>query len=899
VSFTNFERWLRSFPLHLRSLFRRNAVERELDDELHGHLDQKTQLYVAQGLSTQDARRAAFRDLDGLELRKEQCRDTRRVRPLEDLLQDLRYALRSLRKSPGFAAIAILTLALGIGANAAIFSALNTILLRPLPLKDSDRLVFSVALREGFDPFGTSILEYEAFRDRTHSFKAMGMALQHSFNLVEHGQPERVEGAFIQAAYLQTLGIDAVLGRSFDVEENRPGGRAVALVGYGLWLRRFGGDPSLVGQPLNLEGRATTVIGILPPAFDLPNAAEIWVPDQRNIAGLPLSERLAHSHELVARLRPGVTLQQADAEVKQITKDLEREYPRDRTGWTAQLVFLRQELIGDLTGRIEKSLVTLTAAVGFLLLICCGNVAGLLLARGVGREREIAMRRALGAGWTRILRQLLTESAVLAIVGGCAGLLLAYSIVPVLQALNPIQIVGFIGPLTNIRVDAHVLTFVALATLLTAGLCALAPVAKTAAPNNLMPLIKDGGQRGGSGRSGRKWLAVLVTAQMAVAVPLLAGGALLIQSFARLQHAELGFRPDHLLTMHIEPSPATYTDFRRRATFVRDVVERVERIPGVVSAGITTNMPLSAFISYDSVFTVENHPPANPSDVPITAHRLVTPEYLQTLGVTLVRGRLLDEHDRASGLPVVVISEELARQGWPGEDPIGKRVKRIRPGQADFPWLTVVGIVRDVKEDRFNFRIDRPAWYLPYEQTENSLPLDILLRVHGDPASFATAATDAVHGVDPDQAVSNINSMDAHLAGVIVTERFSAVLMAALAALGLILAIIGLYGVMSYSVSRETPEMGLRLALGATPKNLLAMVLGRGVRLIAMGLALGLVAALAMTRFLSGALYSVNASDPLTFGLVTALLAIIALAACYVPARRATRVDPMVALRHD
>jgi putative ABC transport system permease protein len=673
----------------------------------------------------------------------------------------------------------------------------------------------------------------------------------------------------------------------------------VALVGYGLWKRRFGGDPNLVGRSLNLEGRATAVIGILPTAFDLPNAAEIWVPDQRNLTGLPLSERLAHSHELVARLRPGVTLQQADREIRQITKDLEREYPRDRTGWTAQLVFLRQELIGDLTGRIQTSLVTLSGAVGFLLLICCGNVASLLLARGIGREREIAMRRALGADWMRLVRQLLTESAVLAILGGGAGLLLAYSIMPVLRSLNPIQTVGFVGPLTNIRIDAHVLTFVALATLLTAVLCALTPVAKTAASNNLMPLMKDGGQRGGSGRSGRKWLAVLVTAQIAVAVPLLAGGALLIQSFARLQHAELGFRPDHLLAVHIDPSPAKYADFRQRAAFVHEAVERMKQIPGVVSAGITTNMPLSAFISYDSVFTVENHPPVNPTDVPITAHRLVTPEYLQTLGVTLIKGRLLDEHDRANGLPVVVISEELARQGWPGEDPIGKRVKRVRPGQPDFPWLTVVGVVKDVKEDRFNFRIDRAAWYLPYEQAENLFPLDLLVRVHGDPGSFATAVTEAIHGVDPDQAVSNINSMEAHLAGVVVTERFSAVLMGALAALGLTLAIIGLYGVMSYSVTCDTREMGLRVALGATPKRILKMVTRRGLRLIGTGLVIGSIGAFVVTRSLSGVLYHVSASDPLTFALAMALLAAVALAACYMPARRATHVDPMVALRHE
>ena len=883
----------------LRALFRRDAVEAELDEELHAHFDRQVEKYTRAGAAPEAARRRVLVEFGRVDQVKEDCRDARGVSLLENFVQDVCFGARMLRKNLGFSAIAVVTLALGIGANAAIFSALNTVLLRPLPVKAINRLVFCVSLREGFDPFGTSLVEYEAFRDRVHSFETLGIALQRSFNLVENGEPERVEGATIQANYLATLGVTPILGRSFNPDEDRPGGASVALLGYGLWRRRFGGDANLIGRALNLEGRPTTIIGILPPAFDLPNSAEIWVPYQRNIAGLALSERLSHDHELVGRLKPGVTLPQADAEMKAIAKELERAYPRERTGWTVKAIWLRQELIGDLNGRIEKALMTLTAAVGFLLFICCGNVASLLLARGVTREREIALRRALGADWWRVVRQLLTESTVLAMVGGCAGLLLAYSVVPLLRTLNPIETVGLVGPLTDVRIDGRVLGFVALVTLLTAMICALTPVAKAAASNDLMPLMKEGGQRGSAGSAGRRWLAALVVAELAIAVPLLAGGGLLIQSFERLRRAELGFRPEHLLTMHMVPSPTKYPEFRQRAVFVRQVVDRVESIPGVESAGITTNMPLTSFVSYDSVFAVEGHPPSNPNDVPITAHRVVTPKYLQTLGVTLVQGRLLDSHDRAEGLPVVVISEELARQGWPGEDPIGKHIKRVRPGQNNFPWLTVVGVVKDVKEDRFNFRIDRPAWYLPYEQTENPQPLDLVVKTSGGPASLAAAVRDAVHAVDPDQAVSNVTTMQAHLAGVVITERFSAVLMGALAALGLTLAIIGLYGVMAYSVSRQTGEMGLRVALGATPREIFKMVVGRGLRLILSGLALGLAGALLLTRFLSAALYRVNPSDPLTFGLVAALLAIVALAACYVPARRATKVDPIVALRYE
>jgi putative ABC transport system permease protein len=891
--------WTTRLKTFYRHIFQRAQVEQDLDAEVQAYFETLVDRYMEKGMSREEAHRTARLKFDGAEQVKQAVRDEQVGATIEAILRDMHYAVRMMAKNPGFTIVTVLTLALGIGASTAIFSGLNTVLLRPLPVKEINRLVFSVALREGFDPFGTSLVEYEAFRDRAHSFTNLGIAQQRSFNLVERGEPERIQGAAIQTEYLATLGITPIVGRSFNAEEYRTGGASVALIGYGLWQRRFGGDANLIGRSFDLEGRATTVIGILPPAFDLPNSAEIWAPYQRNLAGLPISERLAHDHELVARLKPGTTLRQADAEMKAIAKELEREYPRERAGWTVRLIWLRQELIGDLNGRIEKSLVTLTAAVGFLLLICCGNVASLLLARGVAREREIALRRALGADWWRVVRQLVTESTVLAVVGGCTGLLLAYSIVPLLRKLNPIATVGLVGPLRDIRIDGRVLCFVALVTLLTAVICALTPVAKAAAGNNLMPLVKDGGQHCSPGGAGRRWLAVLVVAELTIAVPLLAAGGLLIQSFEQLQRAELGFRPEHLLTMHVVPSPTKYPEFRQRVAFVRQVIDRVKNIPGVDFAGITTNMPLSTFISFDSVFAVEGHPPLSSNDVPITAHRVVTPEYLQTLGATLVKGRLLDAHDRAEGLPVVVISEELARQGWPNEDPVGKRIKRVRPGVEDLPWLTVVGIVKDVKEDRFNFRIDRPAWYLPYEQTENTLPLDLVVKTSGDPAAVTTAVRAAVHTVDPDQAVSNITTMPAHLAGVVVTERFSAVLMGALAVLGLTLSIIGLYGVMAYSVSRQTGEMGLRMALGATPLEIFKLVVGRGLRLIITGLSLGLLCAFMLTRFLSDALYRVNPSDPLTFGVVAVLLVAVALIACCVPARRATNVDPMVALRYE
>jgi len=880
------------------AILRRSRLESEMDAELRFHLEAYAEDLVRGGVPRQEAMRRARIEFGGIERVKEESRDARGTQLLEQLWQDVRHSMRMLRKSPGFTAAAILTLALGIGANTAVFSALNTLLLRPLPVKNAERLTFIVSLREGFDPFGTSLLEYTAYQERSHLFAGWGLAADRSFNLIQQGEPERVQGAAILPDYLSTLGVQPVLGRSFTPEENNPGGAAVALMGYGLWKRRFGSDPHVVGRSLNLDGRNTTVIGILPPTFDLPDAAEIWIPLQTSLDGLPLAERAKHAYEMVARLKPNATLQQGDADLKGIARELEQEFPQLRKGWGVKLISLRQQLLGDLAGQVKTALFALVAAVGFLLFICCANVASLLLARGVSREREIALRQALGADWSRLVRQLLTESLLLALLGGFAGLLLAYAIVPVLSVLNPIETVALADVLRNIRIDGHVLWFVVCVTLVTAVICALTPVVKAAGSSDVAPLMKEGGQRGSTGTGGRRWLATLVVAEIAIAMPLLAGSGLMIQSFRRLQRIDLGFRAENLLTMHLDLSAIKYREFQQRISFVERVVERVKNLPGVVSAGTTTNLPLTLSISYDAVFTVEGHPPVNPSDVPITAHRQISREYLQTLGVTLVQGRLLNQQDRAKSLPVVVISEELARQGWPGEDPIGKRVKGLVAGRT-MPWLTVVGVVKDIKEDRFNFRINRPAWYLPYEQSENTQPLDLVVKAKGDPSSLTAAIVDAVRSADRDQPVSNVTTMKDHVAGVLITDRFSAVLMGTLAALGLTLAIIGVYGVMAYSVSRQTGEMGLRVALGASPSDILKMAMGRGARLVAIGLSVGLVGALMLTRFLSGSLYGMNAHDPLTFGVVCLILAAVALVACYIPARRAMLVDPMVALRYE
>ena len=812
-------------------------------------------------------------------------------------LQDLRYGARMLLKSPTYTAIAIAALALSIGANTAVFSAVNTLLLRPLPLKDLDRLVFSVALREGFDPFGSSLLEFEAYRQRNHSFESIGVAMQRSFNLIGRGEPERIRGALIMADYLTTLGVNPILGRSLTLEEDQPGGPAVAMMGYGLWQKHFGGDTRVIGEKLNLEGRSYTVIGVMPPDFDLPEAAEIWLPLQTKIDSLPLTDRAVPGYEVVAKLRPGVSLRQADAESKSIARQLEQEFPQVRRGWGVKLIWLRQELLGDLAGRVNKALVALIGGVGFLLLICCANVANLQLARGFARTRELALRRALGASRSRLIRQLLTESMLLALLGGAAGLVLAHWIVPLLAAINPIQGISLAGFFHNFRIDSRVLAFALLVTLATGAIFGLLPALKAAGEREVMPSLKQGDQHSASA-PGHGWLNVLIVSEIAIAMTLLVAGGLIARSFNRLQHVDLGFKSDNLLTVKMILPASKYSEYRQRIAFVDQVLERVKILPGVFSAGTTTNIPLEREIAYDSVFSVEGRPPVNPNDVPITSHRLVSPDYLKTLGVTLIKGRPIDETDRAGKPPVVVISEELAREAWPGEDPLGKRIKRVRPNQ-DFLWMTVVGVVKDVKEDLFNYRINRPVWYVPYAQLENNFPVNLVVRTSSDPARVIAAVREAIHAVDPDQPVSNVMTMNENLAGVLVTERFSAILMNALGASGLLLAALGLYGVMAYSVSQRTAEIGVRVALGAQRIHVLQLILSQGAKLTLLGVVIGVAAAWALTRLLAGLLFEVNATDPATFLSISLLLVSIALIACFLPARRALSVDPVIALRAE
>src|SRR5436190_16624195 len=483
---------------------------------------------------------------------------------MQTLWQDLRYGARMLLKQPGFALIAVAALAISIGANTAIFSAINALLLRPLPVKDIDRLVSTYALREGFDPFACSFLEYAAYRDRSHVFSSSGVATQRSFNLVSQREPERIRGVTVMADYLTTLGVKPMLGRVFSAEEDRPGGPPVALIGYTFWQKHFAGSAGAIGQPLNLDGRTYTVLGVMPAGFDLPAAAEIWLPLQSNIENLPLRERAATANEILARLVPGVTVNQADTELKAIARQLEQEYPNFRRGWSVKVISLRQDLLGDLEGHVRKALFALAGGVGFLLLICCANVANLQLVRGIARQRELALRRALGAGRWRLVRQLLTESMLLALLGGAAGLILANWLLPILAALNPIRGISFAAFFHSFELNHRVLVFALIITLFTGVIFGLLPALKGAGADELMPRIKEGDQRTGSTVSSRRWFNALIVTEIAIALTLLVCGGLMVRSFHRLQYVDLGFKPDDLLTLKMVLPDSKYSQYRTR-----------------------------------------------------------------------------------------------------------------------------------------------------------------------------------------------------------------------------------------------------------------------------------------------------------------------------------------------
>lgn len=809
---------------------------------------------------------------------------------MNTLLQDFRYAWRRLLKTPGFSAIAVITLALGIGANTAIFTVIDAVLLRPLPYRDPGRLVLLAERWPAFPNLSVSYLNYIDWRDQNHSFSSVAAVRNTGMTLTGSGDPERLVVQNSTASLFDLLGVNPVRGRTFVADEDKPGAPGVVMIGYGLWQRRFGGLDSLIGQTITLDNKPYNVVGVLPPGYQvIQQAPDAVIPFEPWAKTLP-DDRSWHPGILpIARLKPGVSLEAARAEMATIAKRLEKQYPVYNTNVEALVNPMQEKLVEN----IRPALLVILGAVGFVLLIACTNVANLLLARASARQREIAVRSALGASRWRVIRLALAESLVLSVVGSAVGLLLARAAVPALLRLG-----GSSLPKTaDIHVDAIVLAFTTLLALLAGIIFGLAPALHMSGRDVRSALSQA--ERGAMGGGIRRLRSALVVSEVTVATLLLVGAGLLIRSFERLTSVAPGFAVDHLLIADLPVSPVAHANATERMAFFDRILERARSLPGVKSAGASPVLPVSGVAAVIH-FNIQGRPPRSPHDYVMANYRPVSPAYLQTLGLPLLSGRLLNEDDRDGSPAVVVINSTMAKAFFPNESPLGKHLQLGALPENSVPWMEIVGVVGDVKQ---SLSSDAPTeMYVPVRQGNQILPVfttSLVLRTAADPHALSRSLIAAVHEIDPNQPLINLRTMEENVATSVAQPRFRTVLLAILSVLALIIAAVGIYGVMAFSVTQRTREIGTRMALGSTPIQVFRMVIREGLVLTAIGAALGLAGAAAAARSLSSFLFQVSFLDPLTLVAMTMLLTAVALMACYIPARRATRVDPTEALRYE
>lgn len=803
---------------------------------------------------------------------------------VREFLQDLRYGWRMLAKNPAVTALAVLALALGIGANTAIFSAVNAVLLRPLPFDNADQLVWIWATNPSRNiPYAFTMYPNIAdWIQQSRSFEFMSAYRPNAVNLTTRDEPENILLWSVNQSFFPMLGARLFLGRAFLPQEDQPGAPRVAVLSYGLWQRRFGSDPGLVGKTVTLDGNEYVVTGILPAGFLFAGArVDAYAP---LAASASRDARVQVSVGAFARLRRDATLQQAQSELDTICRRLEAAYPVAK-GWSAKIWRVRDWMIRD----IKLSLQILLGAVGFVLLIACANVANLLLARAGARQREIALRAALGAGRWRIIRQLLTESSLLGVFGGALGLLLAYWGIRLLMLLAPARI-PFLG---DTRIDGLVLAFTALASIVTGVIFGLAP-ALTAARIDVHRTLMEGGRSGSEPRGGRRLRSLLVVSEVALALVLLIGAGLLIQSFIRIQEVEPGFVPEGVLTASITLPSQKYAQPEQRINFYRQVIERLQAQPGIKAAGLVSILPLSGNNAGFGV-QIEGRPPAQPGEAPIFYYRSASEEYFRALGTPLRKGRFFDQRDIAGAPRVGIINETAARRFWPGEDPIGKRINQ--GGGAQDSWVSIVGVIGDIRHMSLTREPD-PEIFEPYAQWP--FPnMSLCVRTTSDPPLPGPTLQRLVREIDKDVPVSRVAGLEQTLADSLAPRRFAAALLGIFAGAALLLAAVGIYSVISYLMVRRTHEIGVRMALGAGRGDVLRMVVGMGVWLAAVGVGVGLAAALVLTRVSRSLLFEVAATDPVIFAGVALLLMAVAGLASYLPARRAARLDPVLALRHE
>jgi predicted permease len=874
----------------LYSLFHKNRAEREMDDELRFHLEKQIEQNVTKGMSAEEARYAALRQFGNIGQVKEECRDSWGVRFIHDLVADTRYGLRQLRRNPGFTLVAVLTLALGIGASTAIFSVVDAVLLRPLPYARPDRLV-TVLQGKGSGPVAPA--NFKDWQARNRVFKDMGAAEWWEANLQGHDKPERVMGLHLTPEVLRLLGVQPVLGRIFSQDEGEKGREHVVVLSHGLWQRRFGADPGVVGSTVRLNGEAYTVVGVMPAGFKFApywaTQAQIWAP---LALGDRAGNRKASSLRIFARLKDGVTVPQARADMENITRRLEQQYPG--TNRNVTVTGLQEKAVGN----VRPALLVLLGAVGFLLLIGCANVAHMVLARSAARQKEIALRAAVGANSGRLVRQLLTESIVLASFGCLGGTALATWGIGVITAAMPSDLPG----VENIAMDWRVLAFAIGASLLTGLLFGLAPAIQ-ASPVNLNEPLKAGGRTTTGGNQHHRFRSALVISEFAMAALLLAGAGLMIQSFIKVQRIDPGFDSQHLLSAVISVAGTKEEEPSRRTLFFQEALQRVAALPGVRSVSAINHLPLDGD-EWDFHFAAGGRPVPRPIEAPVGVFRVVMPGYFRTMGIPLLRGRGFVRTDGLNSPPAVIVNATLARQYWPGEDAVGKRLALYNHDQP--AWYSIIGVAANAKQSDWT-AVPQPEMYFPYLQTTMYLEstsgwaryITLVVRTGNDPTQLATAVRNAVWDLDKDVTFSRVESMNQVIAGSLSQPHLYVLLLGTFGSLALLLAAIGIYGVMSRYVSNRTHEIGVRIALGAEARDILKLITGRGMLLAGIGITAGVVTGLALTRLMASILYQVQPSDPLTFLLAVLVLAAVALAACYIPARRASKVDPIVALRYE
>jgi predicted permease len=884
--------WLRVFIHRLRGMLWQRRREQELEDEIRSHLEMQIEENVRQGMSAEEARQAARRKFGGFDQVKEAYRDRSGLPLVESTLQDLRYAARTLAKNPGFSLIAIITLALGIGANTAIFSVANAVLLRPLNYKDSDRLVLlNHHYKKSNVIGGVSAIGYTHYRDNSKSFESIAAITSGSVNLTGTGDPERLTGCAVTHTFLPMLGVEAAKGRVFTADEDQPGHNRVVVLTDSLWQRRFAADPNIVGKSITLDGEPYTVIGVMPPGFqfgrELGQAVDIYSP----IAITP--EMLARGWfqeplATIARLKQNVTLQQAQAEMDTIATNVPANI--DKSIWG----LLLRPLHGRVVGEIRRPLFILMAAVGFVLLIACANVANLLLVRAAVRQKEIAIRAALGAGRWRLIRQLLTESVLLALIGGALGLLLAQLVMRLLLSLDE----RLIPRAYEVGIDGRVRAFTFGISLLTGLLFGLAPAVQSSM-TDLHQMLKEGGRSGVAHTRGwmRKGLTIF---ELTSALVLLIGAGLLIKSFWLVQEVNPGFNPHNLLTLQLDLPNKKYEEPAQIDGFFQRILTEIAALPGVKSTGISSTIPMSSSNESDSTFVIEGRA-QTPGELglgPWGDLWLVGANYFQTMNIPLIRGRYFDDRDTLETPFVAIIDETMARKWWPNEDPIGKRIWVYENDlQGNKRWREIVGIVGHVKRNSLD-RESSVQYYLPHRQ----LPTDsvtLAVRTTAEPESLAAAVRGIIQSADKELPVFSVTTMERMMANSTSQRRFATILLGIFALVSLILASVGLFGVMSYTVTQRTHEIGIRMALGAQTLDVLKLIVRQGMTLVLTGVVMGLMAAFGLTRLMKTLLFGISETDITTFVIIPLLLAGVAMLACYLPARRATKVDPLIALRSE